>query len=81
MWVWSYYCTCILFHFNKYSFEVIYLLFKTYGGFNTDDVLVEWIKEIDSDGDEKVNFHEFLRYNAMLFKEEKKSGCAVSDPM
>ena len=35
----------------------------------------------DSDGDEKVNFHEFLRYNAMLIKKQNETGCAVSDPM
>jgi Ca2+-binding EF-hand superfamily protein len=30
-----------------------------------------WIKEIDSDGDAKVDFHEFLKFNVMSIKKKK----------
>jgi Ca2+-binding EF-hand superfamily protein len=30
-----------------------------------------WINEIDSDGDANIDFHEFLKFNAMSIKKKK----------
>ena len=47
------------------------IFLQAFGANTTDDVLEEWIKESDADGDAKVDFHEFLKFNAMSIKKKK----------
>ena len=54
---------------------------KAFGGNTTDDVLQEWIKKSDFDGDEKVNFYEFLKFNAMSLKKQKDKQGLFYDEM
>jgi len=44
---------------------------KAFGGNADENVLGEWIKESDTSGDGKVDFHEFLKFNAMSLKKKK----------
>ena len=41
--------------------ELYLTIIKAFGGNISDEGIQEWIKEGDSDGNEKVNFKEFLR--------------------
>ena len=36
---------------------------------------------MDSDGDAKVDFHEFLKFNAMSIKKKKDKGVLFDDQM
>ena len=55
--------------------------FQAFGGNTTDDILEGWIKESDSDGDAKVDFHEFLKFNAMSLKKKKDKEVLFYDQM
>ena len=59
----------------------IFNVFQAFGGNTTDDILERWIKESDSDGDAKVDFHEFLKFNAMSIKKKKEKEALVDDQM
>ena len=55
--------------------------FQAFGGNTTDDTLEGWINEIDSDGDAKVNLHEFIKFNAMSLKKKKDKEAIFFDQM
>ena len=44
---------------------------KAFDWNNTEEELERWIEKRDFDGDEKVDFHEFLKFSTLLLQQDK----------
>ena len=70
------------YEFDDFDTILLYFqCFQVFGGNTADDILEGWIKESDSDGDAKVDFHEFLKFNAMSIKKKKDKEALFDDQM